>query len=614
MAQGRLSAFSKLNKRREEDEGLRPGPADSPGVGAKQPTLKGGVDPGKLLGGVAGKLAGPLANKAMDMLTSQSPSADRGASEDAYQQQRAGERQDFSSAMPQTMPNWAPWNIGGQPLAPAASFPNIDLTAPDTRFELPGTMGSGGVGGMQGASNVGTTGTEGGGFAGLGGIGGVAGGIGGLLSMLGSFGGPDNPVLSGLGRLGGGINTAMTLANAAQGPGAALGANPYIAGILGAANIGMTAAQSGMSDEDKAKQAAMQAVKMAGALAAPYTFGASMAVTQIMDFVNNMDQGMNADEALVKANDPTAIVDLEGGGLANRLYAPSKDWMTFVPDLYQNAGIQGDALNTLTKGLPYVQSKEELGQLLNSMKNFVSTTTGIPGSAFGGGYDNPYQLATIPGIGPVTHGQQTKSVDWRNAYDQIQPIIDQYKAILPGNEITAKYGEPGGSFGPGDVYGRLWDQFRQKDPTWGSLQHVPGITINDYPRIMNMSDESPSDMGPDMSQPQQGSFMGTYYGEDQPSSWSGAVKDFEYAYDPAKSGLTALRPGGPRPQTIEEAYQPSSYWSQLMGARPGAPGFTGLGAGPGGGQQGSNLQGAAGFAGLKGPAGEILGGDDSYRL
>lgn len=119
---------------------------------------------------------------------------------------------------------------------------------------------------------------------------------------------------------------------------------------------------------------------------------------------------------------------------------------------------QGIALETLQKALPYVQSQEELGQLLNSYKNYLTTTSGAP---LTGGQEGIYGLQTIPGTGPVTHGQQTPSFNWGPQTQQLQSQIDQLLGVLPGQRITAQYGQPGGGL-EGEPARRLWEQFIQQ--------------------------------------------------------------------------------------------------------------------------------------------------------
>ncbi len=340
-----------------------------------------------------------------------------------------------------------------------------------------------------------------------------------------------------------GINTDL----GAAGAGGAAGSIPYLAIVKALFDIGLTAAGPG-SDEDKAKQAATQAIKAAGAIAAPYTFGASLAVTQILDFLNNMDRGMSADEALVRANDPTAALDFGGGGgLSGLLYAPSKAWQNFIPNLYGAAGQQGKAFQTLAQALPYVKSKQELGALINTMKNYVSTTTGIPGGAFSGGYEDPYRIATIPGIGPVTHGQQTQSVDWAGPTQELQRQIDALLGVLPGERITAQYGQPGGGL-EGEPAVRLWSQFVGSD-------FAPFYLPNNYSTVVPMYgtvDEGGQQglIGQEQVDVPKG-FYDRSYTQRFPDA--GFIGYGEPGYDYAASGFPD--PAG---------FQVSPYWQQLV--------------------------------------------------
>jgi hypothetical protein len=149
----------------------------------------------------------------------------------------------------------------------------------------------------------------------------------------------------------------------------------------------------------------------------------------------------------------------------------------FVPELMRGQGQQGTAFSVLQQSLPYVQSKEELGQLLNTYKNYLGTTTGI-GLEDRSGTGDPYRLTAIPGTGPVTHGQQTPSIDWGPREQMLQQAIDAYLPMLPGERITSQYGQPGGGLA-GDAGMRLWTQFldREKNAPYYVPQEVPGTRV-----------------------------------------------------------------------------------------------------------------------------------------
>lgn len=255
----------------------------------------------------------------------------------------------------------------------------------------------------------------------------------------------------------------------------------YVQAVLAAIQIAQIATNGDLSDEEKAIQATKAATSaIAVALAGP-TFGASLAVLQIWDFVERLRAGQDFDQAIVSANDPTALLNGligEDVSLSGRIFNPSEEWMNFVPELYQNAGQQGIGFSTLAAALPYVQTKEELGRLINSYKNYVQMTTGI---AFTDAVNDPYRLAAIPGIGPSTHGQDTTPVDWSQPQTQLQMFIDGLLTILPGEKITSSYGAdyPGGGLSLFEERLRLWDQFI---PGGGSIQ--PALYTQLYPGLL----------------------------------------------------------------------------------------------------------------------------------
>ena len=131
------------------------------------------------------------------------------------------------------------------------------------------------------------------------------------------------------------------------------------------------------------------------------------------------------------------------------------DYNRFLPDLMMNQGHQNQALQTLAKALPLVQSKEELGQLMNSYRNFIGSTTELELPAA----TSPYDLNTIPGVGERTHGQDTTPIDWTTQEQRGQGIIDALYAQLPGNDLADA------SALSGEANMRLWEQFQDRSQT-----------------------------------------------------------------------------------------------------------------------------------------------------
>lgn len=276
---------------------------------------------------------------------------------------------------------------------------------------------------------------------------------------------------------------------AGSGAGGALGGVGAGAGAA-AAVLGLIAQATGNQDLAKAAQslgAAGSAAGTADAVATAVPAGvagaavpATAAVGAAAAPVAAMTLGWSIANMLNPGSAPD-VGDLFTGGRPD-------PYQTFVPTLMGNESSQGQALNSLSQALPYVQSKEELGQLLNTYRNYVQTTTGIPLEDTGG----VYGLSTIPGVGPVTHGQQTTPVDWGPTTQGLQTVINQLAQQLPGQAISDSTGLSG------EAGMRLWSQFLDREkvaPTYvpqdvapsvlgqvgeGGGQQLPGVTRGFY--------------------------------------------------------------------------------------------------------------------------------------
>ena len=173
-----------------------------------------------------------------------------------------------------------------------------------------------------------------------------------------------------------------------------------------------------------------------------------------------------------------SIMNLFGAGVnAMDMFTGDKptDYQKFAGKLQGNESQQGQGLSILQQALPYVQSKEELGRLLNTYRNYVSTTQDAPMTP---GAD-PYQLTTISGMTGTEHGGHGPGVDWGPMTEGLQAQINQYKEALPGEVITAWYGEPGGGF-QGDDLMRLWTQHTDRERTAPKyvMSDIPGYTLS----------------------------------------------------------------------------------------------------------------------------------------
>lgn len=345
------------------------------------------------------------------------------------------------------------------------------------------------------------------------------------------------------GAQGGAPGLAAGAEGATSGVGGAIGGATAGAGGL-AAILGLIAQLTGDPNVAKAAQAAGAATSAGslagtGAAAAGGFAGAGLGTAAGAAFAPIAALTLaSAISGLAGGEDPVG----EGIG---EMMAGSPKYQSFVPELMRNEGQQGQAFQTLAKALPLVQSKEELGQLLNSMKNYVTSTTGAP---LTGGPEGIYNLQTIAGTGPVTHGQQTPSIDWGAETAGMQSVIDQLLPLLPGNEITAGYGQPGGGL-EGDAAMRLWSQFMNREQTAplyqpGATPGTPGLQVGEG-------------MTPDMP---------------------GLAAGFHPAGEFATAGLTPVAYGQPGYDYAGSGYPApgqfvgsvSPYWQQLVGSVPGA--------------------------------------------
>lgn len=345
------------------------------------------------------------------------------------------------------------------------------------------------------------------------------------------------------GAQGGAPGVAAGAEGAASGVGGAIGGATAGAGGL-AAILGLIAQLTGDPNLAKAAQvagAATSAGSLAGtgAAAAGGFAGAGLGTAAGAAFAPIAAMTLaSAISGLAGGEDPVG----EGIG---EMMAGSPKYQSFVPELMRNEGQQGQAFQTLAKALPLVQSKEELGQLLNSMKHYVTSTTGAP---LTGGPEGIYNLQTIAGTGPVTHGQQTPGIDWGPQTAQMQGVIDQLLTVLPGNEITAGYGQPGGGL-EGDAAMRLWSQFMDRAAT------APEFLPQDL-----ASQVLPLEGGATPALP------AGFYSPGQITTAGGPAMEAALRY--GQPGYDYAGSGYPAPGQFVGSVSP--YWQQLAGAVPGA--------------------------------------------
>jgi hypothetical protein len=146
------------------------------------------------------------------------------------------------------------------------------------------------------------------------------------------------------------------------------------------------------------------------------------------------------------------------------------DYATFGNRLGWNQGQQGVALNALAQALPYAESKEELGQILNMYRNYAGTTQNAPLTPPSG----VYNVTTIPGMSGSEHGGSGPGVDWGPATAGVQNMVDWYRQQLPGSDLLDLTTYPTAH---GDQV-RLWQQFLDREGT--APPYSPGIPAFSY--------------------------------------------------------------------------------------------------------------------------------------
>lgn len=337
--------------------------------------------------------------------------------------------------------------VGGEAMPTQAGDGTAGLVAPEGAESMPFTQALSGMEYFNTPEGLAALGELGINTTGMGAAGGGASGLSGGLGLAGGGAAAASAVLGLIAQLTGNAD----LGKAAQ----ALGAAGTVAGTAGSIGSALGGSAAAAAAAAPAAGVGVGALGGAGIGALGGAAGAAFAPIAAALLVDSIMQMAGSDEA------PNLI----GSAMEHRSIAG--DYARFVPDLMQNVGQQKGSFDLLQQALPYVQSKEELGRLLNSYRNYLSTTQSAPVE---GGAD-PYSIAKIPGVGPVTHGQQTPGGDFGPRTQQLQDMVDQLLGLLPGERITAGYGEPGGGL-EGEPAMRLWQQFTDRGRT--APVFVPG--------------------------------------------------------------------------------------------------------------------------------------------
>jgi len=211
---------------------------------------------------------------------------------------------------------------------------------------------------------------------------------------------------------------------------------PYAGAVIKAALAAFQISEiatSNASDQDKAIAAAEIAAKTAAVLAAGPTFGASLAVTQILDFIDRLRAGQSFSQSIISANDPTAILGGQSG-ISGQIFYPSTAWQTFGTRLLETFQKGGTDISRLATDMQYVQSKEELGGLINSFRTWVQSDNGWPW--YGQDTPDPYKIPAFPEAGGSAH-EGGLNISLSDPINQIQAFIDQLLQVLPGNRVTS---------------------------------------------------------------------------------------------------------------------------------------------------------------------------------
>jgi hypothetical protein len=333
------------------------------------------------------------------------------------------------------------------------------------------------------------------------------------------------------------------------------------AAALVAAILGLIASQTGNQDLGKAAQglgaagsAAATGGSIASGIAAPAAAGIGTAAGAAFSPIAAALIASTI-SGLAGKGDPI------GEGINEMILQGGNDYQTFNQELGQNVGQQHTAYNAVQQAFPYVQNKAELGQLLNTYKNYLGTTTGIPMEDQGG----VYKIGNIPDVGPRTHGQPTQEQNWGPMTAQMQQAIDALYGVLPGEPITADYAGGGGL--SGEAANRLWNAFVQNPSSVPTQLSQLGA------------------MGPEELAQQQVPLYGgqSVGGLDLMNAQAAGTIGRQPVYDPA-TGQYVFVQGGKGPGTHAETFQQAPYWAQILGQGAG-----GAPAGGGGGVVGTEI-------------------------
>ncbi len=235
----------------------------------------------------------------------------------------------------------------------------------------------------------------------------------GAISGPGLSGGMGGDIGTGLGILGGLLGS-----KGLQELGTDIGGLSTIAGTVGPM---VSALQAGDTAAFEAATAALSAAAPAAAVAA--------AIQMALTLANDISAGASP---LQTTFDTLASPDVIASAIARNVvdpaFQPSAAWRSFPERVEQTAGLEEQGLRALMEGLPYIQSKQELGQELGAFKNLIGMQVGGYGQGSG-----EFTLPSLPEVGTRTHGMPTPPTpaDFGQVQQNTQQIIDLLSQRLP---------------------------------------------------------------------------------------------------------------------------------------------------------------------------------------
>jgi len=238
----------------------------------------------------------------------------------------------------------------------------------------------------------------------------------GLQDVLGSKG-----ISSGAGGLAGsalGLIGGLTGSKGISELGADIGGLSQLATTIGPlANAALT----GDAAAFEAATAALSAAAPAAAVAAAI----QMALTLANDIQAGASPGQTVFDTLAS---PDVIASAIARNVVDPAFQPSAAWMSFPSRVEQTAGLEEQGLRALMEGLPYIQSKQELGQELGAFKSLIGTQVGGYGQGSG-----EFSLPNLPEVGTRTHGMPTPPTpaDFGQMQQNTQQIINLLSQRLP---------------------------------------------------------------------------------------------------------------------------------------------------------------------------------------